>query len=374
MAQPLAGPKRWPTTHLRTAYRWLKQYDHRIKLWTGISSHILSWIQVMDSKAVYAAGMEDEKDRPSPSTDAATLPSPNVTLDTNSPMPTNSVYICSDDAGTLRPEPILDTDYDDHNGGDESFSAAEIAYDAINTPAYKFFLRCQSLIPRIISLDLHHRPRGSLDAEFEVLQIGQRLRAELKHLWARRPRELNVLSDSSGLRDVLHPSVARKITQAFRIYVANFHALRIILHRVAFSHYPTTDEVKQSISEILRLVNEQLASTRTDTGNSESNSSLAEQPTSRIESEESNTRTTPETLSPGTPWLWPLFMCGLECTMDKRHWILELIRNMKAEDSNAEKTAILLAEVTKRQDAKAARIDQRTVRADIFEDEFCVVY
>ena len=349
----------------------------------------------MDSKAIYAAGMECEPDRQSTNVDPITLSSLGASTDTNSPA-ANSVHLHSNYAHTY----TCDSDYGSNSGdhcnadpstADRTTSAAEIAYDALNTPAYKFFLRCQAFIPRIISLDLHHRPRGSLDAEFEVLQIGQRLRRELNDMWARRPRELSVLADCPGLRDVLHPEVARKIIQTFRIYVANFHALRILLHRVAFVSYPATEEVKESIAEVLALATDQLAMSDVQGPPTESTIGTARAPARSRKGrgdahvgsaglgEENRSGDSGgvddydvRALSPGTPWLWPMFMCGLECSLDKRRWILQLMYDMKG--VNAERTAILLAEVTRRQDERDARVDQRSVRADIFEDDFSVVY
>lgn len=400
MAQPMAGPRRWRTTHLRTAYRRLKQHNERLRSWTGIGSHILSWIQIIDNKAVYAAGMETEIDRPSPDTDSPSQPSPGGTAVESvssarcgSPEISRSVHLCID----APQQPCLDTlkpaSADEAISSDEYLSAAEIAYDALNRPAYRFFLRCQNFIPRIIALDRHHRPRGSLDAEFEVLRIGQRLRSELHDLWARRPVDFNVLADSSGLLEVLHRRVAQKIIRSFGIYIAHFHAIRILLHRVAFIHYPATEEVKQAISEILRLAGDQISghgsessdlapteNTMDGAAGSPSNPPQEEHTQNGLErfhglSDSSGTgEPVPQsTLTPSIAWLWPLFMCGLECDLNEREWVLSRMCDMKG-SVNAERTAMLLKEVTKRQDERDERVDQRSVRQDIFGDDFSVVY
>lgn len=382
MAQPLAGPRRWPTTHLRTAYRRLRQHNEKLKSWTGTGSHILSWIQIIDSKAVYAAGMENETDRPSPDTDLpANQPSPNGTIaDTTSaqcpsPGPSRSVHLPSDTPQDqpIPPARVLDT----RPPADEPPSAAEIAYDALNRPAYRFFLRCQAFIPRIISLDRHHRPRGTLDAEFDVLRAGQRLRAELRDLWVRRPAGLDVLADGAGLLEVLHPQVAGRIMRGFAVYVAHFHAIGILLHRVAFIHYPATEEVRRAIKEILRLARDQIVGGRGDVDQNGGCASGVQGPSQDGwepgDGSLGPTAPPPVGLSSGIPWLWPLFMCGLECSLEEREWVLDRMHGMKG-SVNAERTAILLSEVTKRQDERDERVDQRSVRQDIFDDDFSVVY
>ena len=393
MAQPLAGPRRWQTTHLRTAYRRLKQHNERLRSWTGIGSHILSWIQIIDSKAVYAAGMETEIDRPSPDTNVPTHASPSgTTTDTissarcGSPDPSRSVHLCIDAPQEPSHDTLNPAGSEEAASGDEYLSAAEIAYDALNRPAYRFFLRCQSFIPRIIALDRHHRPRGSLDAEFEVLRIGQVLRGELHDLWVRRPVDFNVLADSSGLLEVLHRRVAQKIIRSFGIYIAHFHAIRILLHRVAFINYPATDEVRRGIAEIMRLAGDQIAAQNRESSVSdlaerteaaatiENNTTEEESDLQAASSGVAESSKAPDaSLAPGSAWLWPLFMCGLECSLDEREWVLARMDDMKG-SVNAERTAMLLKEVTKRQDERDERVDQRSVRQDIFGDDFSVVY
>ncbi|SPO07189.1 uncharacterized protein DNG_09883 [Cephalotrichum gorgonifer] len=407
IAQPLAGRQIWPTTCLRSAYRHLRRHVKRLRLWTGIGSHILTWIQIIDSKVVYAAGMEKETDRPSADVAIDDLTSPGGAAAEIPPAaqasqaPDRSIHSSDPLLSSPRSFPAIGSTTEVPLA--EPVSAAEIAYDALYQPAYKFFMRCQGFIPRIIALDRHHRPRGLLDYELEVLQIGQRIREEIRNLWLKRPQALGILSDTSGLQEVMHPRVALKVIKSFRSFVATFHAIVILLHRVAFVHYPATDELKHSFSEILRLAREQIADERAqpgpDSDSPESCQSASERPQekgsaaasdgssrerrqSSKEAEdvgqenggEDDTWAAEESPPAGEGpfpialWLWPLFMAGTECSIEDRQWVIERMYAMGTD--NSERTAVLLTALTKHQDETKKRVDQRTIRRRIFADEF----
>lgn len=369
----------------------------------------------MDNKALYSAGMDRDSDRPSTEANVNSPCSPNATrtdispFTQPSPETNHAVHVSPpSNASTSHTCPTTSPTTPDSPAGspyDDPSSAAEIAYDALYEPVYKFFMRSQSLIPRIIALDPYHRPRGPLDDELQVLQLGQGLRGELRDLWLKRPRGLGVLSDTEGLQEVLHPRVAVKIIRGFRSFVANFHAVRIFLHRVVFIQYPASDEVKLAIAEILRLAREQLGDEEGESrlhaqnghdfrggqGNEAAQSgahdgSQTEHPRGgsadiNYRNTKGNTQESHWASGEGTPfagphpimlWLWPLFMCGTECSVEDRQWILERMYAMRS--VNAERTATLLSEVTRQQDETGRRVDQRTVRKRIFDDEFDVVY
>lgn len=369
--------------------------------------------------------MDKDSDRPSTESDANSPCSPNATtteispLTQPSPEANHAVHVSPvSNASTSNTCPTTSPTTPDSTADsphDEPSSAAEIAYDALYEPVYKFFMRSQSLIPRIIALDPYHRPRGPLDDELQVLQLGQRLRGSLRDLWLKRPRNLGVLSDTEGLQEVLHPRVAIKIIRGFRSFVANFHAVRIFLHRVVFVQYPASDEVKLAITEILKLAKEQLAdedrevelhhrnqqnysrglgdeaadrgaydasipAVSVSAGGSEHSrgrsADIHYRDAAQSSTEEVHWEDGEEPPSTGPHpimlWLWPLFMCGTECSVEDRQWILERMYAMRS--VNAERTATLLSEVTRQQDETGRRVDQRTVRKRIFDDEFDVVY
>ena len=67
-----------------------------------------------------------------------------------------------------------------------------LIHNAIVGPAYSFLFKAQQVIRRIVCLDMHHRRRGTVSDEFEVLQVAHQIGADLEGLWNKRPRVLDV--------------------------------------------------------------------------------------------------------------------------------------------------------------------------------------
>ena len=128
-----------------------------------------------------------------------------------------------------------------------------LVYNSLVGPAFRFFVKAQQVIRRIVCVDLHHRSRGTLSDEFEVLQIAHRVGADLETLWNRRPLILDIYDRPEELLDTLSQSVALEVCRTFRQYVANFLASFIYLHRVAFAIYPRTDRVNGAVDQIIQL-------------------------------------------------------------------------------------------------------------------------
>lgn len=221
-----------------------------------------------------------------------------------------------------------------------------LVYNSLVGPAFRFFVKAQQVIRRIVCVDLHHRSRGTLSDEFEVLQIAHRVGADLETLWNRRPLILDIYDRPEELLDTLSQSVALEVCRTFRQYVANFLASFIYLHRVAFAIYPRTDRVNGAVDQIIQLA-------------------------------------TAEAL--GTPHLpisffWPLFVAGLEGSLEQRRWIIQEMQRMAAVDSsavqrhpNAEKALLLLEEMTRRQDTSRTWADSKCVRRELFTDFFVMI-
>jgi hypothetical protein len=222
--------------------------------------------------------------------------------------------------------------------------------DAILGPAFSFSLKAQQIIRRIVCIDLHHRSRGTVSDEFEVLQIAHQIGADLETLWHRRPRVLDVYNKSEELYDTLWPAKAVEVCRTFRQYVANFLAIFIYLHRVAFAIYPRTDRVHRAVDQIIQLAMV------------ESNSEDRHLPIS---------------------FVWPLFVAGLEGSLEQRGWIIQEMQRLAALPSdhkpvarrhpNAGKTLLLLEEMTRRQDASRTWADSRFVRRELFVDPFVLI-
>lgn len=218
--------------------------------------------------------------------------------------------------------------------------------DAIVGPAFRFFVKAQHIIRRIVCIDLHHRSRGTLSDEFEVLQIAHKVGADLEALWNCRPTVLDVYDRPEELFDTLSQPVALEVCRIFRQYVANFLATFIYLHRVAFAIYPRTDRVNGAVDQIIQLATVE-------------SSGMRHLPVS---------------------FFWPLFVAGLEGSLDQRLWIVQEMQHMAAADSNAvqrhpnaEKALLLLEEMTRRQDASRTWADSKCVRRELFTDFFVMI-
>lgn len=256
-----------------------------------------------------------------------------------------------------------------------------LIYDAIVGPAFRFFVKAQQVIRRIVRIDLHHRSRGTLTDEFEVLQIAHQVGADLEALWNSRPAVLDVYdseqrSDNTRLHETLTPSIAAHVCRTFRQYVANFLTNFIYLHRVAFAIYPRTDRVLGAVDRIIKL-----ASVELDSSSSSSSSA------------------TPRGggILPDS-FLWPLFIAGLEGSIPQRRWVTDQMRRMamaatteEENDShqnqdgetaapyqtqrhpNADKALLLLEEMTRRQDESRTSADSKCVRRELFRDFFIII-
>ena len=227
-----------------------------------------------------------------------------------------------------------------------------IIYEAIMGPVFQFFVQAQQVIRRIVCIDLHHRSRGTLSDEFEVLQIAHKVGADLEILWNRRPRVLDVYAQPEELFDTLNPSAAVEVCRTFRQYVANFLACFIYLHRVAFAIYPRTDRVHKAVDQIIQLA-------RVETTPSQ---------------QEQEQRYLPMS------FIWPLFVAGLEGSLEQRRWIAQEMQRMAESQPtqpqrhpNATQALTLLDEMTRRQDASRTGADSRCVRRELFADSFVMI-
>ena len=227
-----------------------------------------------------------------------------------------------------------------------------IIYEAIMGPVFQFFVQAQQVIRRIVCIDLHHRSRGTLSDEFEVLQIAHKVGADLEILWNRRPRVLDVYDQPEELFDTLNPSAAVEVCRTFRQYVANFLACFIYLHRVAFAIYPRTDRVHKAVDQIIQLA-------RVETTPSQ---------------QEQEQRYLPMS------FIWPLFVAGLEGSLEQRRWIAQEMQRMAESQPtqpqrhpNATQALTLLDEMTRRQDASRTGADSRCVRRELFADSFVMI-
>ncbi|QMW33241.1 hypothetical protein G4B84_008672 [Aspergillus flavus NRRL3357] len=302
------------TSYLHSAYLLLQRFHHRTKSWTGFGHLIVSWISLLDVRALIAGRDGD------PLIELGML----------------------DQAGTSEM---------DQRSEDELLSKpGYLIHNAIVGPAYSFLFKAQQVIRRIVCLDMHHRRRGTVSDEFEVLQVAHQIGADLEGLWNKRPRVLDVYDKPEELYNTLQPVVADEVSRTFRQYIANFLAIFIYLHRVAFVIYPRTDRVHRAVDQIIQLAT--------------------------VESGSENHRLP-------ISFTWPLFVAGLEGSLEQRGWIIQEMQRMADLPSdhspvaqrhpNAKKILQLLEEMTKRQDASRTWADSRLVRRELFVDPFVLI-
>ncbi|KAL4968924.1 uncharacterized protein BDV14DRAFT_196730 [Aspergillus stella-maris] len=365
MLAELISRETWrpPTPFLQTAYMLIARFHNRTRYWTGLAHLVNSWVELLDIKSLIAGREGDTladmgKTNPSSNTkEKTTITTTSTTLSsTHPPHPDPSP---SDEIPDDLPHPP---------------PPYHITH-SILSQAYTFHLTSQNLTRRIITIDLHHRSRGTVSDEFEVLQIAHAVSADLESLWNTRPQILDLYTSSSAeesaLCDILAPSAARNVVRTFRSYVVNFLALFVYLHRVAFAIYPRTDRVNVAVERIMILAREETAPSPVLQGTS-------------ARDEEGERQPVP------TSFIWPLFIAALEGSLEQRRWITAEMQRMAdlAPDQGREggrgrrrsqrhpnvgKALVLLEEMTRRQDASRTWADSRCVRRELFVDFFVMI-
>src|ERR1700761_7127039 len=89
--------------------------------------------------------------------------------------------------------------------------------------------------------------------DLDTLKSGERISSQLDALWHSRPSTVDFLLDPASLEDVLQPTFARKILLTLQVYVANFYAQYILLHRIAYKAFPASGEVQNAVTRIIEI-------------------------------------------------------------------------------------------------------------------------
>ncbi|THC89882.1 hypothetical protein EYZ11_010651 [Aspergillus tanneri] len=364
MSELISVPELCPpgASFLHSAYRLLQRFHRKTQKWTGFGHLIVSWVSLLDIKALIA-GREGD--------------------------PLIELGILSNSTREHIPGSDSTTNNNNNNNEDEEDedTLAQPTYliqTAILNPSFHFFFQTQQIIRRIVHIDLHHRSRGTVSDEFEVLQIAHQVDADLESLWNGRPRVLDLHRTPEALFDTLQPRVAVEVCRCFRQYIANFLAVFIYLHRVAFAIYPRTDRVRSAVDGIVQLARVEAESESLSLASGVSGVSSRALPIG---------------------FVWPLFVAGLEGSYDQRVWIIQTMQRMamsdqqnqnrnKGHDShpsrsrshssnvhdisaqrhpNVEKALFLLEEMMRRQDVSRTWADSRCVRREVFADFFVMI-
>ncbi|KAJ4203362.1 hypothetical protein NW767_005479 [Fusarium falciforme] len=280
---------------------------------TSNEKQLLLWIRLLDGRAVSAGG--------------------------------DGLFLTKDDEILLvEASPAsLDGDPDDVSRPDGADDIEDVLFQVLYQPGVVFYQKVQSFMGRISKIDPWHRSRGTVEDEIEVMNIGAVIAADLRTLYEQRPP----LMDYAVAGKLTEPHVSKHlafvITRAFRTYLANFHASKVHLHRVAYKTLPLTKEASEALDQIRKL---------------------ARQIVEDLE---------PEDILP-VNMLWPLLMLGVEeQDPNEKVWIKTQILKMEKVATNARITAQVLEEVQARQEAGKVRMDIRAVMHAVFNSCFAIV-
>ncbi|EEU41944.1 uncharacterized protein NECHADRAFT_96944 [Fusarium vanettenii 77-13-4] len=280
---------------------------------TSNEKQLLLWIRLLDGRAVSAGG--------------------------------DGLFLTKDDEILLvEASPAsLDGEVDDVSRPDGADDIEDVLFQVLYQPGVVFYQKVQSFMGRISKIDPWHRSRGTVEDEIEVMNIGAVIAADLRTLYEQRPP----LMDYAVAGKLTEPHVSKHlafvITRAFRTYLANFHASKVHLHRVAYKTLPLTKEASEALDQIRKL---------------------ARQIVEDLE---------PEDILP-VNMLWPLLMLGVEeQDPNEKVWIKTQILKMEKVATNARITAQVLEEVQARQEAGKVRMDIRAVMHAVFNSCFAIV-
>ncbi|KAI6541464.1 hypothetical protein MCOR10_000663 [Pyricularia oryzae] len=309
-----------------------------------VEMQILSWIRLLDARAVSAGG--------------------------------DGLFLNDKDENLLvQPSPATADNPDDeltHPSND----IEDVLFELLYQPGHIFYQKVQSFMGRISKIDPWHRTRGTVEDETEVMNIAAAILKDLRALYDNRPK----LMDHAVAGQLKAPHVSFKIaasvTRAFRAYLANFHASKVHLHRVAYKHLPLTVDTKDALVQI-RLLAQLMVDEFSD---SDAQLSPGQQNTASTGTETGQEGTlisgplgqTSESLP--VTLLWPLLMLGSEeKDPNEREWIRGQIIRMEKVASNARATAQVLEEVQRRQDLTNTRQDIRSVMHAVFSRDWAIV-
>ena len=178
---------------------------------------MISWIRLLDARAVSAGGeglfLSDDDD----SVIAMDLSSPHGTLEA------------------------------------EEDDVEDVLADVLQKPALRFFQKVQSFMGRISKIDQWHRRRGTVEDETEVMAIAADIRKDIQALYQQRPSLMDHAVAGRLQEPYLSRNLAIMMTRSLRTYLANYHASFIHLHRVAYKSLPRTADLINAMITIRQM-------------------------------------------------------------------------------------------------------------------------
>ncbi|KAK2752329.1 hypothetical protein FQN55_007369 [Onygenales sp. PD_40] len=208
-----------PQAHanLKEAYNLIQNSEK--DSFTAAERRLISWIRLLDARAVSTAGGE-----------GLFLMESDDTVFASSPTPTQA-----DDSAAL------DTEIE------------EILFDILYHPGIVFFQKVQSFVGRVTKIDPWHRSRGTVEDETEVMAIAAQISQDLHALYRQRPALMDHAVAGNLTEKHLAKNLAQATTRSFRTYLANYYASFIHLHRVAYRLFPRTKDLENAIENVKRL-------------------------------------------------------------------------------------------------------------------------
>ncbi|KAK6207838.1 C6 finger domain protein [Colletotrichum tabaci] len=308
----LRGQIKAADSFLKRAYGLFQQGEK--SSFAAIEKQFLQWMRLLDARAVSAGGQ-------------------GLLLSKDDELLLVEASPASFDGG------VADSAREDLADGD----IEDVLFQVLYQPGIVFFQKVQSFMGRISKIDPWHRSRGTVEDETEVMNIGAAIAADLRTLYEQRPPLMDYAVAGKLTEPHVSPHLAFVITRAFRTYLANYHASKVHLHRVAYKSFPLTKEADDALGQIRRLARLLVDSLDADN-------------------------------SLPVNMLWPLLMLGSEeQDPQERIWIKTQILRMERVAGNAKITAQVLEEVQARQDAEKVRVDIRSVMHAIFNSCFAIV-
>ncbi|KAG9698313.1 general substrate transporter, partial [Aureobasidium melanogenum] len=153
---------------------------------------ILSWIRLLDGRAVSAGG--------------------------------EGLFLSDDEASEMlvQPSPAgldsLPGDLGPSNDADQGAEIEDALFQALYQPGAVFFQKVQSFMGRISKIDPWHRSRGTVADETEVMIIAAKITRDLDKLFDSRPRLMDYAAKGQLTPQHLSPHLSHTITRVFRTY------------------------------------------------------------------------------------------------------------------------------------------------------------
>jgi hypothetical protein len=299
-------------SHLKRAYNLFQQGNK--SSFVPREKQLLQWIRLLDGRAVSAGG--------------------------------EGLFLGQDGESLLADASPAAFDGEGNDSVKDDAAESEIEdvlFQVLYQPGFAFYQKVQSFMGRISKIDPWHHPRGTVEDETKVMNVGAAIAADLRTLYDQRPPLMDYAINGKLAPPHVSPQLAFVITRAFRTYMANYYASKIHLHRVAYKTLPLTKEACEALDHIRHL-------------------------TQRMVDDMDGDDALPINM------LWPLLMLGAEeRDLDQRAWIRAQILRMEKVASNARITARVLDEVQARQDAARMRMDIRAVMYAVFNSCFPIL-